>query len=72
MNKVIAIPRDLSKTGDLVVMPRDEYEEFLRLKKIISLVESTLSEKKAIKAGRKEIREGKYLTLSQLKNEMEG
>ncbi len=72
MNKVLSIPRELSKEGELVIMPRADYEEFLRLKKVIPLVEPTLSEKKAIKVGRKEIREGKYLTLRQLKNELEG
>lgn len=72
MNKVIAIPRELLKKGELVIMPRSEYEEFLRLKKVIPLVEQTLSEKKAIQVGRKEIQKGKYLTLKQLKNELEG
>ncbi|MBU4481699.1 AbrB/MazE/SpoVT family DNA-binding domain-containing protein [Patescibacteria group bacterium] len=32
----ITIPRDLMKKGDLVIIPRKEYEEFLNLKKIIS------------------------------------
>ena len=54
MAKVIAIPKELSKKGELVMIPRSEYEELLRLKKVISLVEPTLSEKKEIKAGRKE------------------
>lgn len=29
----ITIPKELAKKGDLVVIPRLEYEEFLRLKK---------------------------------------
>ena len=29
----ITIPKELAKKGDLVVVPRKEYEEFLRLKK---------------------------------------
>ncbi len=71
MVKVIAIPKELSKKGDLVIIPRSDYEELLRLKKVIPLVKPTLSEKKAIKIGRKEIGKGKYLTLNQLKNELE-
>jgi len=71
MSKVLSIPRELSRQGELVIMPRTDYEEFLRLKKVIPLIEPTLSEKKVIKAGRKEIREGKYLTLHQIKNELE-
>jgi len=70
MNKAIAIPKELSKNEDLMVIPRSDYEEFLQLKKIIPLINSTLSEKKAIKEARKEIKAGKYLTLNQLKNEL--
>jgi len=72
MNKVIAIPKELSKAGELVIIPRSDYEEFLRLKKVISLVEPSLSEKRAIQSGREEIRQGKYIALSRLKNELEG
>jgi len=71
MSKVLSIPRELSRQGELVIMSRTDYEEFLRLKKVIPLIKPTLSEKKVIKAGRKEIREGKYLTLHQIKNELE-
>lgn len=72
MDKVITIPKDLSKKGELVIIPRSDYEEFLRLKKVIPLVKPTLSEKKAIQTGRKAIKEKKYLTLKQLKDELEG
>jgi len=71
MNKAIAIPKELLRAGELVIIPRSDYEEFLRLKKVIPLVEPTLSEKRAIQSGRGEIRQGKYVTLSQLKNELE-
>ena len=69
MSRAIAIPRELLKEEGLVIIPRSDYEEFLSLKKAIPLVKATLSEKRAIQAGRKEIREGKYLNLKQLKNE---
>jgi len=71
MAKIITIPKELSKKEELVIIPRSDYEELLKLKKIIPLVKPTRSEKKAIKTGRKEIREGKYLTLKQLKDELE-
>jgi len=70
MNKAVAIPKELSRNEDLVVIPRSDYEEFLQLKKIIPLIELTLSEKKAIKEARKEIKQGKYSTINQLKNEL--
>ena len=71
MEKVITIPKALARNGELVIIPRQEYEEFLSLKRAISLVNPTLLEKKAIKEGRKEIRGKNYLTLKQLKNELE-
>ena len=71
MSKIITIPRELSKKGELVIIPRSDYEEFLRLRKVIPLVESTLSEKRAIRDGRKEIKEKDYTTLKQLKDELE-
>ena len=71
MEKFITIPKELAKKGGLVVIPRSEYEEYLRLKKIVPVVKANRSEKKAIREGRKEIQVGKYLTLQQLKDELE-
>lgn len=71
MEKVISIPRELSKKGELVIMPRDQYEEYLRFKKAFRLSAMPFSEKKAVEQGRKEIKQRKYLTLKQLKNELE-
>ena len=35
MKKVITIPKEIIKKGDLVLIPRQEYEELLRIFKII-------------------------------------
>jgi len=70
--KAITLPKGLFKEEDLVIMPRSDYEEFLSLKKIIPLIKATSSEREAIRLGRKEIKNGKYLNLKQLKNELEG
>lgn len=70
MNKVVTIPKELSRNRDLIVMPRSDYEEFLQFKKIIPLIELTSSERKAIEEAKKEIKQGKYLTLNQLKDEL--
>jgi len=32
MRKVITIPREMARKGELVLIPRKEYEEFLRLR----------------------------------------
>ena len=71
MSRVITIPKELFDKGGLVIIPRSDYEEFLDLKKTIHLVEATASEKKAIKSGRKQVRQGKYINSKQLKNELE-
>jgi len=70
MEKVISIPKELSKKGELVIIPRVQYEEYLRFKKAFPLITLNPSEKKAIEQGRKEIRQRKYLTFKQLKNEL--
>lgn len=33
MNQILTIPREIAQRGDLVVMPREEYEKLLRLSK---------------------------------------
>ncbi|MBU3942627.1 hypothetical protein KKA24_01435 [Patescibacteria group bacterium] len=68
---VITIPEKLSKKGDLIIISRSDYEDFLELKKIIPLVDLSKSEKKALKEGKEEIKRGEYLTLDQLKDELE-
>ena len=70
MNKVVTIPKELTREGNLVVIPRTEYEELLRLKKYIPLVDLSAEEKRALRAGRREVRSGKFVTLSRLKDEM--
>ena len=70
MGTVITIPKELIKKGELVLIPRADYEELLRIKKIISLVEPSSSEKKAIKEAQRELQEGKYLTLKQFQHEL--
>lgn len=68
---IITIPKKLAQKGDLVVIPRKEYEEFLTLKKIIPVVKATKEEMRAIRRGEREIAKGEYVTLEQLKRELE-
>lgn len=69
MYNIVTIPQKIAKQGDLVVMPRKEYEECLFYKKMASFNPS-LAEKKAVKEGRKKIKKGECLTFQELKNEM--
>ena len=66
MNNIITIP----KKGEFVLIPREEYEEFLELKKIIPVVKLTTVEKRAVKRGRQEIERGEFVTLEELKREL--
>ena len=67
MEKVVSIPKELSKEGDLVVIPRVQYEEFLHWKKSIKTYKPSAAEKKALKEARRDFAQGKYLRLEGLK-----
>lgn len=55
---------------DLVIIPRKDYEELSRLRKVIPLIELTPSQKRDLKQARKEFGRGEYITLKQLENEL--
>ena len=66
MNKVIEIPKELSKNQDLIIIPRSDYEELLTLKKIFKTYKLTSSEKRDIKKAREDFAKGNYITLEEL------
>ena len=66
----ITIPKKITKGEELVVISKKEYEEFLRLRKVIPLVELTPSQKRDLEQARKEFSRGEYITLKQLENEL--
>lgn len=71
---IITIPKELNTHKDLIAIPRRAYEEFLIWQKKIKSAKTltlTLREKKALARARKEFAEGKYITLAQLKHELE-
>ncbi|MFY9493170.1 MAG: hypothetical protein WAP55_01710 [Minisyncoccia bacterium] len=67
----VTIPKNMVEKGDLVIIPRKEYEEFLsfRLKKTRE-VELTPAQKKALKEARKNLARGKFLTIHELKRKL--
>ena len=70
---VITIPRKLAQKGDLVVVPRREYEALVRKQpKYIPVVGLTASEKRMIARSEKEFVRGEYLTLEELEHELGG
>lgn len=71
MEKAITLSKKLLSEGNLVVIPRKDYEEYLELKKIVPMVTATSAEKRAIQEGRKQIKSGKYLSLGKLRHALE-
>ena len=66
----LTIPRQLASQGELIVISRGEYDELIKFRKMLEIIQPTVAEKKTIERGRKEYAEGKYVTLAQLKHEL--
>ncbi len=64
MRKLITIPKEIFKKGDLVLIPRKEYEEFLKLKKQIKWEEKDTD--RAIKVFKEEKKKKKLLKIKSL------
>ncbi|MBI2035501.1 MAG: hypothetical protein HYT12_02345 [Candidatus Liptonbacteria bacterium] len=67
---IITIPKKLTKDGDLIVLPRKEYEKLLE--RSIPVTHLTAKEKKAVERGRKELKRGDFVTLVDLQHELRG
>ena len=65
MNGTVIIPKDLARQDDLVVMPRREYEELLKLKKIREFT-PTKAQKKALARAESNLQRGKTLSYYEL------
>lgn len=72
MERAITIPKNLAGKEDLIIIPRKDYEEYLSLKKLVPMAKPTRAEKKAIQEGKKEIRQGSYITSRKLRRVLEG
>ncbi len=66
----ITIPKEMTQKGDLIIIPRKEYEEFLELKKTIAVFIPTISDKKALARARKNKKKGNLLTFNELKSKL--
>ncbi|KKR08756.1 MAG: hypothetical protein UT37_C0027G0004 [Parcubacteria group bacterium GW2011_GWA2_39_18] len=66
----ITIPKNLIKE-ELVIIPRKEYEEFLRFySREDRELELTASQKNRLRKSRANLAKGKYLTLHELKQKL--
>ncbi len=66
----ITIPKEFSRKGDLVVIPRQEYDKLLKKQRIIPIVRLTVSEKKALDRARREMAKGEFITLETLEHDL--
>ena len=68
---VITIPKKLAQKGDLVVLPRREYEMLVRRQpKFIPVAELSVSEKRMIARNERELARGEYITLEDLEHKL--
>lgn len=65
----ITIPKELANKGDLVVIPRREYEALVRLRKMREFV-PTASQKKALAEAEKNLKGGKTLSFHELSRKL--
>jgi hypothetical protein len=66
----ITIPKKLVQRGDLVLVPKQEYEEFLAFKRIREFT-PTLAQKRALARARRDFAKGRYVTLEELRRELD-
>lgn len=65
----ITIPQKLTHGKELVIIPREEYDELVELRKIYEF-KPTIKHKKILEKARKNRREENILTLRELKNDV--
>ena len=67
----VTIPKRLAKEGNLVLVPRKEYEELLRLRlEMIPEVHLTALQKKKLRAARKRLAQSEFLSLDDLRRKL--
>lgn len=69
MTSPITIPKALAKRGDLVLIPKEEYEELMQLRKIKEFT-PTPAQKRALLRARKNRAAGRVLSLHALEREL--
>ena len=69
----ITIPKKLTKGAELVVVPREEYEEYTHWRKAVEthpMFKPTKSELKDLETGRREYMSGKTMKLNEFKQKL--
>ena len=67
----LTIPKELAQTGELILIPRKEYDELLHFRmNNIREVSITLAQKHALIRARKNLAAGKFLTPHELRQKL--
>lgn len=66
---IVTIPTKLTSGKELVIIPKEEYEALVELKKIYEF-QPTSAQKKALVRARKNRKNGKVLTLGEFKQNL--
>lgn len=65
----ITIPKKLAREGDLVVIPRREYEALVRLRKMKEFI-PTVAQRRALARAENNLRRGKTLSFDELSRKL--
>ena len=67
----LTIPRELVRSGELILIPRKEYDELLHFRmSSIREVDMTLAQKRALIRARKNLAAGEFLTPHELRQKL--
>ncbi len=69
----VTIPKELARKGDLVLVPRKEYEAFQSWARAVNRTKEfkpTRAQLLELKRAREDYRKGKFVTLDELKREL--
>lgn len=66
----ITIPKKEHKEGELIAIPRKEYENYLEIRKLIPIVKMSPAEKREWIRAKNDYLTGKYITFGKFKREL--
>jgi hypothetical protein len=66
----VTIPKKMAEMGDLVIIPRQEYNALLKRRKVVPVIKLTASEKRSLDRARREMNRGEFITLEELEHEL--
>lgn len=67
----VTIPRESAEKGDLVLIPRKEYEALLLGRRKVKTFKPSATQKKALEEARKQLARGAFFTLKELRHELD-